>query len=197
MRGKRIIAVGAAAAVLGVMGAAPSLAQTAKEERLSQSVARDWEEWNPGGAPVSPQFVQAALAEGLTPKQVLQIFESQALGGPQTSATFSSPELLDHFTENPSLIPALLSAVESVRGAPTSYAEYLAEGGTPGAVYRSYNQLLQEAVLGLTGAREAYLSGTSDLTEVQTRIRELGGEASSDARTPEGVQTGQGPGAAG
>ena len=63
--------------------------------------------------------------------------------------------------------------MRSVQGAPRSYAEYLAAGGTPGPAYRSYGQLLQEAVLAIAGARDAYLSGASSVPALQ-RIREAG-----------------------
>jgi hypothetical protein len=171
MRGKRIVVLAVSVAVLGTVAAAPALAQDrtvpaapaiapeGELARISRGLTRSWTEVNRGGAPVSEEFALAALRQGLTAAQVRQIFVSQALGGPRTSATFSSPELLLHFTRNPDLIPALLSAVESVRGAPASYAAYLEAGGTPGSAYRSYNQLLQEAVLEISGAREAYLSG--------------------------------------
>jgi hypothetical protein len=191
MRWNRIAGVALSVAMLGGLAAAPALAKDRNVDRIGTGIAREWETWNPGGAPVSPEFVTAALEQGLTAKQVLQIFTSQALGGAQTSATFSSPELLDHFTENPDLIPALLSAVESVRTAPRSYAEYLVGGGTPGAAYRSHNQLLQEAVLGITGAREAYLRGTSGGSALD-RIRDrLSGSTSSEL-VEDGIRQPQG-----
>lgn len=145
MRWTRIAVVGSVAAVLAGLAAGPALAQDRGLERLSERLTDEWTTWNPGGAPASPAFVLAALERGLSKGEVMEIFESQALGGPQTSATFSSRELLDYFTENPGEIPALLDAVRSVQGAPHSYAEYLAIGGQVGA-YRSYGQRLQEAV---------------------------------------------------
>jgi len=165
MRWTRIAVVGSVAAVLAGLAAGPALAQDRGLERLSERVTDDWTTWNPGGAPVSPAFVLAALEQGLSKGEVMDIVESQALGGPQTSATFSSRELLDYFTENPSEIPALLQAVRSVEGTPHSYAEYLAIGGQVGA-YRSYGQRLQEAVLGIGEARIAYLVGTQRVQAV-------------------------------
>jgi len=126
-------------------------------ERVAETIARDWETWNPGGAPVSPDFALAALRQGLTRGDITRILESEALGGAITSPTGSSSERLDYFTQNPSRIPSLLEAVRSVEGAPTSYAEYLAAGGEPGAGYRSYGQLLGEAVLAIPGVREVHL----------------------------------------
>lgn len=124
-----------------------------------ENMANNWETWNPGGAPVSPEFIQAAMSQGLSKQQIKQIFKSQALGGPQTSSSFSSPELLNYFTQNPSFIGQLSQAVQGAQGQPKSYAEYLAAGGQPGG-YRSYGQQLQESVLGIGGARDAFLAGT-------------------------------------
>jgi hypothetical protein len=181
MRRSRILAVAVSIGVLGTLAAAPALAKGRDVERLGESVARDWVTWNPGGAPVSSAFVQAALRQGLTVDEVELILESQALAGPRTSGTFSSPELLGHFTASPDLIPALLSAVRSVQGAPHSYLEYLTGGGTPGAAYRSYDQLLQEEVLAIAGARDAYLSGVSTVPALERM-----------AAMREGQTTGQG-----
>ncbi len=171
MRGKRILAVGVSVAALGGLAAAPALAADPDVAKRSERIASEWRLWNPGGAPVSGAFVQAALDEGLTAREVEAILESQALHGAQTGPAFSSPELLRHFTRHPELIPALLSAVESVADAPRSYAQYLEAGGTPGATYRSHGQLLQAAVLELSGARDAYLSGVVPLT-LQERTQE-------------------------
>jgi hypothetical protein len=158
MRWTRIVVVGSVAAVLAGLVAGPALAQDRGLERLSERLTDDWTTWNPGGAPVSPAFVLAALEQGLSKGEVMEILESQALGGPRTSATFSSRELLEYFTENPDEIASLLEAVRSVEGAPHSYAEHLAAGGPVGA-YRSYGQQLQEAVLAIGEARIAYLVG--------------------------------------
>jgi hypothetical protein len=51
--------------------------------------------------------------------------------------------------------------VRSVSQAPRSYAAFLAADGSSTASYRSYDQLLQEAVLAIEGARDAYLSGVT------------------------------------
>lgn len=128
--------------------------------KQARRIAKAWRETQAGGAPISPEFVQAALDQGLGVQDIRAILRNQALGGPRTSGSYSSPELLDYFTANPADIPGLLEAVRSTRNAPESYAEYLAQGGEPGA-YRSQNQLLQEAVLGIGGARQAYLAGTT------------------------------------
>ena len=126
----------------------------------AKKIAENYRENNRGGAPITPEFVAAALQQGLNVKQIRAIMRSQALGGPQTSASYSSAELVDYFTANPTEIQALLGAVRSTAEAPANYAEYLAGGGEPGG-YRAQNQLLQEGVLGIGGAREAYLAGTS------------------------------------
>jgi len=135
-------------------------AATGDTSQQAQNIADEWETWNPGGAPVSAAFVQAALDQGYTPKDIAKLFKNQVLGGPQTGPSFSSPELLDYFTANPTEIGDLFAAIESVQGAPRTYADYLEAGGEPGG-YRARNQLLQEAVLGIGGAREAYLAGTT------------------------------------
>src|SRR3990167_9160130 len=126
----------------------------------AKKIAENYRENNRGGAPITPEFVAAALQQGLNVKQIRAIMRSQALGGPQTSASYSSAELVDYFTANPTEIQALLGAVRSTAEAPANYAEYLAGGGEPGG-YRAQNQLLQEGVLAIGGAREAYLAGTS------------------------------------
>ena len=129
-------------------------------ERRAEKILENWSEVNRGGAPLSTEFIMAALQQGLTPQQIRTIARSQALGGPQTSGhgSYSSPELLDYFTANPGEIPALLAAVRSTRDVPRTYADYLAQGGVEGG-YRAYNQVLQESVLGIGSARDAYLSG--------------------------------------
>ena len=138
----------------------PTEAPVPKEiMQQARKIAERWVEANRGGAPISPEFIAAALQQGLNPKEVKAILRSQALGGPRTSANYSSPELLDYFTANPGEIPGLLEAVRSVSDAPATYAEHLAGGGEPGG-YRAQNQLLQEGVLGIGGARDAYLAGT-------------------------------------
>ena len=137
----------------------PAEAEVVPPSAQAKRLARNWKELNRGGAPVSAEFVQAALDQGLTAQDVRMVLRAQALGGPRTSASYSSPELLDYFTANPGEITGLLEAVRSTRDAPANYAEYLARGGEPGG-YRTQGQLLQEGVLGIGGAREAYLSGT-------------------------------------
>lgn len=142
---------------------APKLSKEEKQElkkmqRVAARLVQRYQELNQGGAPISEEFVLAALQQGLTAPEINSIARSQALGGPKTSESYSSTELLDYFTANPGEIRGLLNAVRSVRDVPRTYAEYLAQGGVPGG-YRAYNQVLQEAVLGLGGAREAYLAG--------------------------------------
>jgi len=112
----------------------PTEAPVPKEiMQQAKKIAERWVEANRGGAPISPEFIAAALQQGLNPKEVKAILRSQALGGPRTSANYSSPELLDYFTANPDEIPGLLEAVRSVADAPATYAEYFAAGGEPGA----------------------------------------------------------------
>lgn len=130
-----------------------------KLEKQAQKLYDDYAPFHPGGAPYSLEFIQAALEQGLNPNQVKAILNSQALGGPTTGEAFSSPELLDYFMENPDQIGALFDAVKASADAPDSYAEYLAAGGQPGG-YQSANQVLQAAVLGIGGAKDAYIAGT-------------------------------------
>jgi len=87
-------------------------------ERVAETIAGDWETWNPGGAPVSPDFALARSSSGLTRGDITRILESEALGGAITSPTGSSSERLDYFTQNPARIPSLLEAVRSVEGPP-------------------------------------------------------------------------------
>ena len=113
------------------------------------------------GAPFNEEFIAAALEQGLTPQQVKAIINSGALGGVTTTESFSSTELLDFFTENPDNIGALLEAVKANADLGyDNYAEYLAQGGEVGG-YQSPNQLLQAAVFGIEGAKDAYVAGTN------------------------------------
>src|SRR3990167_2152297 len=141
--------------------APPALPElTAAQQKRAKKFVENYREINRGGAPISEEFVMAALQQGLDIKQVKAIVRSQALGGPQTSGSYSSSELLDYFTANPGEIQGLLDAVRTTHDAPANYAEYLAGGGEPGG-YPARNQLLQEGVLAIGGGREAYLAGTS------------------------------------
>jgi len=143
----------------------PPLTDKEKRERRrlkqkAQNIVENYRENNMGGAPVDVAFALAALQQGLSPTDIRVILNSQALGGPQTSASYSSAELLDYFTDNPDQIAALLEAVKSTAGLPQDYGEYLAQGGEVGG-YRSQDMLQQEAVFGIGGAKEAYFAGTT------------------------------------
>ena len=143
MRALWILAVAALVGVIGALVAAPALAQERRVERLSESLATDWARWNPGGAPVSQDFVLVALRQGLRPVEVLEILDSQALEGAHTSGSYSSPELVHYFTQNPELIPELQQVVRSI--------------GPREPMDGSYDQRLQQAVFGIGDARQAYL----------------------------------------
>jgi len=135
-------------------------AEAKKLKQKAQAISANYRENNRGGAPVDPAFVLAALQQGLTPNEVRIILNSQALGGPVTGPAYSSTELLEFFKENPENISSLLDAAKSAADAPENYGEYLAGGGVVGG-YQSQNQMIQSAVFGIEGAKDAYLAGTT------------------------------------
>jgi len=135
-------------------------AELKKQKEKAQNIAANYKENNRGGAPVDPAFVLAALQQGLSPNDIRLILNSQALGGPVTGPAYSSTELLDYFTDNPGEISGILDAVKASADAPATYAEYLAGGGEVGG-YQPQNHLLQQGVLAIGGAKDAYLAGTT------------------------------------
>lgn len=144
-----------------------------KQEKLVEQLFTNYTAQSGVQSPVTKEFIQAALDQGLNQKQIKAILNSGALAGPITygngaDSAYSNPEgtasssyeLANYFAEHPEEIGALFDAVKATATAPGSYAEYLAAGGQPGG-YQSADQLLQASVLGIGGAKDAYLAGTN------------------------------------